>query len=268
MQFDDLLYEVSDGRATITINRPKKLNAFRTETVEELATAFEAAADDESVGVVLFQGAGEKAFCVGGDIGSPTTTGAQKRHLMRTHQRLGVAMRENGMPIICRVQGWCVGGGHELHMLSDLTIASESARFGMAEAEIGAAALWWGCQYLPALVGEKKAREMLFLGRKYSAREALDMGLVNTVVADDQLDAECDKWCEDILKLSPQGLRAAKIGLNTITDQLYSSNSYGAEIETLNHLYGPEPKEGIASFQEKRHADWRKFREGAGPEPG
>ena len=118
------------------------------------------------------------------------------------------------------------------------------------------------------MVGEKKAREILYLTRQYSADEALAMGLVNVVVPDEELDAEVDSWCEQILRRSPQGLRLAKLAMNTATDALYSSVQHGLELVALNHVYGPEPAEGIASFGEKRPADWRKFREGQGPEPG
>ncbi len=268
VQFEDLLYEVADGRATITINRPERLNAFRVQTVEELAIAFEAAADDETVGVIVITGAGEKAFCVGGDVQDPTRTAAQKRHLHHLHDRLALGIRNNGKPVIARVQGYCIGGGNEINVMCDLTISGESGRFGQAGPKIGAAPLWWGCQLLPAVVGEKKAREILYLTRQYSAQEALAMGLVNTVVPDDQLDAEVDSWCTQILQRSPIGLRMAKIAMNASTDLLYGAVQHGIEMVALNHVYGDEPKEGIASFQEKRKPDWRKFRGGAGPEPG
>ena len=147
------------------------------------------------------------------------------------------------------------------------TLSGESGRFGQAGPKIGSAPLWWGCQMMPAVVGEKKAREILFLVRQYDAYEAMDMGLVNKVVPDDQLDDLVDEWCDEILRKSPQGLRLAKIAMNTATDALYSSVQHGLELVALNHVYGPEPKEGIASFQEKRPADWRKFREGQGPDP-
>lgn len=268
VQFEDLLYEVADGRATITINRPERLNAFRVQTVEELAIAFEAAADDETVGVIVITGAGEKAFCVGGDVQDPTRTAAQKRHLHHLHDRLALGIRNNGKPVIARVQGYCIGGGNEINVMCDLTISGESGRFGQAGPKIGAAPLWWGCQLLPAVVGEKKAREILYLTRQYSAQEALAMGLVNTVVPDDQLDAEVDSWCTQILQRSPIGLRMARIAMNASTDLLYGAVQHGIEMVALNHVYGDEPKEGIASFQEKRKPDWRKFRGGAGPEPG
>ncbi len=266
-EFEDVLYEVGAGRATITINRPDRLNAFRRQTVRELAEAFEAAADDETVGVIVFTGAGEKAFCVGGDVRDPTRTAAEKRNLHHLHDRLGLAIRNNGKPIIVKVRGYCIGGGNELNVLCDLTISGTSGRFGQAGPKIGSAPLWWGCQLLPLTVGEKKAREILYLTRQYSAEEALQMGLVNAVVPDEELDAEVDRWCEQILRRSPQGLRLAKIAMNASTDQLYGAVQHGLELVALNHVYGPEPQEGIASFQEKRPADWRKFRDGQGPEP-
>ncbi|WP_217915207.1 enoyl-CoA hydratase-related protein [Miltoncostaea marina] len=266
-RFEDIRYEVGGGRATITIDRPDRLNAFRVQTIRELCEAFEAAADDEAVGVIVFTGAGERAFCVGGDVREPTATMAEKRGLHHLHDRLALAIRNNGKPIIARVRGYCIGGGNELNVMCDLTIAGESARFGQAGPKIGSAPLWWGCQLMPALVGEKKAREILFLTRQYSAEEALAMGLVNAVVPDEELDAEVDRWCEGILRRSPQGLRLAKIALNAATDQLASGIQHGLELVALNHVYGPEPAEGIASFQEKRPADWRRFREGQGPEP-
>jgi dihydroxynaphthoic acid synthetase len=267
LSYEDILYEVGGGRATITINRPDRLNAFRVQTIAELCEAFEAAADDESVGVIVFTGAGERAFCVGGDVRAPTRTAVEKRHLHHLHDRLAVAIRNNGKPIIVRVRGYCIGGGNELNVLCDLTITGASGRFGQAGPRIGSAPLWWGCQLMPAVVGEKKAREILYLTRQYTADEALAMGLVNAVVPDEELDAEVDRWCTEILRRSPQGLRLAKIALNAATDQLYSAVQHGLELVALNHVYGPEPSEGIASFQEKRPADWRKFRDGEGPEP-
>ena len=266
--FEDVLYEVDGGRATITINRPERLNAFRSQTISELAQAFEAAADDEAVGVIVFTGAGERAFCVGGDVREPTRTAGEKRGLHHLHDRLGLAIRNNGKPIIVKVRGYCIGGGNELNVICDLTISGTSGKFGQAGPKIGSAPLWWGCQVLPAVVGEKKAREILYLTRQYTAEEALAMGLVNAVVPDEELDAEVDRWCTEILRRSPQGLRLAKLALNAQTDQLYSAVQHGLELVALNHVYGPEPKEVIASFQEKRPADWRKFRDGQGPEPG
>lgn len=268
MVFEDVLYATGGGRATITINRPDRLNAFRGRTILELCEAFERAADDEAVGVIVFTGAGERAFCVGGDVREPTRTMAEKRAGHILGPRLAAAMRNNGKPIICRVRGWCIGGGNEFNILSDLTITDSTGRFGQAGPKIGSAPLWWGCQLMPAIVGEKKAREILFLTRHYSADEALAMGLVNAVVAPEALDATVDEWCEEILRKSPQGLRLAKIALNAATDALHGPVNHGMELMALNHVYGPEPGEGIRSFQEKRPADWRPFRDGEGPEPG
>ncbi|MGB1711778.1 MAG: enoyl-CoA hydratase-related protein [Miltoncostaeaceae bacterium] len=267
MAYEDIIYETGDGRATITINRPERLNAFRMQTIIEMGEAFERAADDESVGVVILTGAGERAFCVGGDVADPTRTAAEKRHLHTLSHRVANAIRNNGKPVIAKVRGYCIGGGNELNVMCDLTLSGESGRFGQAGPKIGSAPLWWGCQLMPAVVGEKKAREILFLTRQYDAYEALEMGLINKVVPDADLDALVDEWCDDILRRSPQGLRLAKIAMNTATDALYSSVQHGLELVALNHVYGPEPKEGIASFQEKRPADWRKFREGEGPDP-
>jgi len=265
--YEDIIYETGNGRATITINRPERLNAFRMQTIIEMGEAFERAADDESVGVVILTGAGERAFCVGGDVADPTRTAAEKRHLHTLSHRVANAIRNNGKPVIAKVRGYCIGGGNELNVMCDLTLSGESGRFGQAGPKIGSAPLWWGCQLMPAVVGEKKAREILFLTRQYDAYEALEMGLINKVVPDAELDALVDEWCDDILRRSPQGLRLAKIAMNTATDALYSSVQHGLELVALNHVYGPEPKEGIASFQEKRPADWRKFREGEGPDP-
>ena len=267
MAYEDVIYEVAGGRATITIDRPDRLNAFRLQTMLELCETFERAADDEAVGVIVFTGSGDRAFCVGGDVREPTRTMKEKRAGHIIAPRLAAAMRNNGKPILCRVRGYAIGGGNELNMISDLTITDTSGRFGQAGPKIGSAPLWWGCQLLPAVVGEKKAREVMFLTRQYSAEEALAMGLVNAVVAPEDLDAEVARWCEQILRRSPQGLRLAKIALNTQTDQLYGSTNHGMELMALNHVYGPEPTEGIASFQEKRPPDWRRFRDGQGPEP-
>ena len=268
MSEKEILYDVKDYVATITINRPKTLNAFTGDNIVEMERLILEATADKTVGVIVLTGSGERAFCVGGDVRDPTRTLAQKRALHHLHDRLGLAIRNNGKPIVVKVRGYCIGGGNELNVLCDLTITGESGRFGQAGPKIGSAPLWWGCQLLPATVGEKKAREILYLTRQYTAEEALQMGLVNKVVPDVDLDAEVDAWCDQILRRSPQGLRLAKIALNAQTDQLYGAVQHGLELVALNHVHGVEPAEGIASFQEKRPADWRKFRGGEGPEPG
>ena len=157
--YEDVIYEVGGGRATITIDRPERLNAFRGQTMLELCDAFERAADDESVGVIVFTGTGDRAFCVGGDVREPTRTMREKRAGHIIGPRLASAMRNNGKPIVCRVRGYCIGGGNELNMISDLTITDTTGRFGQAGPKIGSAPLWWGCQLMPAVVGgEEGAR--------------------------------------------------------------------------------------------------------------
>jgi len=250
-----------------TLNAPRTLNGFSLPMAHLLLKQLKAWADDDGIAMVVLQGAGEKAFCVGGDVRDPTRTAGQKRGLHHLHDRLAVAIRNNGKPIIAKIRGYCIGGGNELNVMCDLTITGASGRFGQAGPKIGSAPLWWGCQLMPAVVGEKKAREMLYLTRQYTADEALAMGLVNKVVPDDELDAEVDVWCEEILRKSPQGLRLAKIAMNAMTDQLYGAVQHGLELVALNHIFGDEPREGIASFQEKRKPDWRKFRGGEGPDP-
>jgi 1,4-dihydroxy-2-naphthoyl-CoA synthase len=175
-------------------------------------------------------------------------------------------MRNNGKPIVLRVRGYCIGGGNEINLLCDLTISGTSGRFGQAGPRIGSAPTWWGCQLLTLTVGEKRAREILYLTRQYSAEEALAMGLVNRVVPDEDLDAEVDRWCTEILRRSPQGLRLAKLGLNASGDRVYSSVEHSLELLVLNQI-GPEIQEGIAAFREKRPPDWRRFRADAGPPP-
>ncbi len=267
MGYTDLLVEQVGGRLTITINRPDRLNAFRGITIRELTEAFEAAADDPTVGVIVLTGAGDRAFCVGGDVQDPTSSIDEKRAGNHLADRLAPAIRNNGKPVIARIRGFCIGGGNEFNMLCDLSISGESGRFGQAGPKIGTAPLWWGCQYMPLVTREKRAREVLFLTRQYDAYEALRMGLINAVVPDDELDEEVDRWCTEILRRSPQGLRLAKMALNASSDRLYSSMQHGYELMALNHIYGEESSFGIAAFKEKRKPDWRVFRGGEGPEP-
>ena len=267
MEYEDILFEVADGRATLTINRPERLNAFRGQTMMELIDAFERCADDESVGVIVLTGAGDRAFCVGGDVREPTATEHEKREQVGLYLRLGEAMRTCGVPILLRVRGWCIGAGHEINVIADLTISGESGMFGQAGTRLGWAPVWWTAQALARSVGEKRAREVVFLSRRYPAREALRMGLVNAVVADEDLDAEVDRWCEAILRRSPQGIRMAKLALNAGSDAARGSILPSIEMNVLNHVHGPDPAEGIAAFQEGRPPDWRPMRAAQGPEP-
>ncbi len=265
--FHDLIVERRDGRLTVTINRPHRLNALRTQTLAELCDVLTRVASDREVGVVVLAGTGDRAFCVGGDVREPTRTEQEKRAQIALFLRLGELLRTCGVPVIVRVQGYCIGAGHEINVIADLTISGTSGVFGQAGTRLGWAPAWWSAQTLARLVGDKRAREIVYLSRRYPAAEALEMGLVNAVVPDERLDDEVSAWCERILEHSPQGLRLAKLGLNAATDVARASILPSLEANVLNHLHGPDPAEGIAAFQEGRPADWRRSRAGQGPAP-
>lgn len=266
-RYDDIVVERGAGRATITIDRPDRLNALRTRTLDELCRAFDGAALDDGVGVVVFTGAGERAFCVGGDVRDPTRTSEEKRLQASLFMHLAETIRTCGKPVIVRVRGYCIGAGNELNIVADLTISGESGVFGQAGTRLGWAPTLWTAQILARMAGEKRAREVVYLSRRYPARDAVRLGLVNVVVADDELDAEVDRWCTEILRRSPEGLRLAKLGLNAGSDFARQSILASGEAHILNHLHGPEPQEGLIAFREKRLTDWRRFRDGEGPEP-
>jgi dihydroxynaphthoic acid synthetase len=260
MQFEDILWDKREGAARITINRPKVLNSFRSKTLDELAAALEDAHLDPSVGVVVLTGAGEKAFCAGGDIsemGDLTPAAGQK--FLGKCLRVSTAIRNCSKPVIAMVRGYCLGGGHELHLMCDLTLAGESAQFGQTGPTVGSVPIWGGTQMLPRIVGEKKAREFIFLCKRYSAKQAEEMGLVNKVVPDDKLEEETNAWCKRILEMSPQALNIAKVSLNFETDLMYASFVHGTQMLSL--AYGTEEiKEGMKAFLEKRKPDFGKFR--------
>lgn len=266
-RYEDILVERGPGRVTITIDRPDRLNALRTQTLAELCDAFEAAIQDDGVGVIVFTGAGERAFCVGGDVRDPTRTSTEKRRQAALFMRLAEAIRTSGKPVIVRVRGYCIGAGNELNIACDLTISGASGVFGQAGTRLGWAPTLWTAQILARMAGEKRAREVVYMSRRYPADEAVRLGLVNVVVPDEDLDAEVDRWCEQILRRSPQGLRLAKLGLNAGTDFARQSILASGEMHILNHLFGPEPQEGLIAFRERRLTDWRRFRQGEGPEP-
>jgi 1,4-dihydroxy-2-naphthoyl-CoA synthase len=267
-EFEDLVVATGGGRTTVTINRPRRLNALRTRTLVELCAAFDAVTRDPSVGVVVLTGAGDRAFCVGGDVRDPTRTSRQKREQTRLYLRFGELMRTCGVPVVLRVRGYCIGAGHEINVLADITLSGESGVFGQAGTRLGWAPTWWTAQALHRMTGDKRAREIVYLSRRYPAREALRMGLVNAVVPDEMLDAEVDRWCDTILANSPQGVRLAKLGLNAGTDTARASILPSVEAHVLNHLHGPEPAEGVRAFQAGGPPDWRRFRGGEGPPPG
>jgi dihydroxynaphthoic acid synthetase len=257
---EDVLYEVRDGVATITIDRPEKYNAFREETLDELIEAFGRAEEDRSVGVIVLTGAGEKAFCSGGDIGwenASDPVGAAKMNRRTT--TLSLLMRGCGMPVIARVRGFAVGGGNELQLLCDLTVASSDSRFGQAGPKMGSVPVWWGTQLLPRIVGEKRAREIVMLCEQLTAEEALAVGLINKVVEPDELDDAVAAWCERLLSLSPQALRVAKLSLNFESDQLWGSVQHGQQM--INFIHGTDEfHEGTQAFLDKRKPDFGQFR--------
>jgi dihydroxynaphthoic acid synthetase len=261
MNFSDVTYDAADGIARIVINRPEVRNAVRPKTYEELTQAMTLAADDPAVGVVVLSGAGEKAFCSGGDVRDQSKRSPQ---VGRTHMRrlfaLSSVMRMMDKPIIAKVRGFCVGGGNEINLFCDMTVASEDAKFGQTGPRVGSIPIWGACQLLARYVGERKAREMVFTCRQYTAVEALNMGLINEVCSADELDAVVDQLCSDILDKSPQSIRIAKLALNAGSDQEFYS-AFFPTAELLASIYGNEENmEGINAFLAKRPPNFRRFR--------
>ena len=260
MIYREILYEVRDSVAWITINRSEVRNAFREQTLDELIHAFRSTRDDQEIAVAVVTGAGDEAFSSGGDFHAMMKL--NRANAMHWNDRmLGLAMTMRGLsiPVIAMVNGWCVGGGHELALWCDLVIASERARFGQTGARVGACPTVGATQYLPRLVGERLAREMIFLCRTLSAREAVEAGLINRSVPHDSLLEETVKWCEQIKGYSGQTLRATKTSLNFESDQLYASWQHGMEL--LAEIWGSEESlEGMNAFLEKRKPDFMQFR--------
>jgi naphthoate synthase/2-ketocyclohexanecarboxyl-CoA hydrolase len=261
MDFLDIAYSAEGGIATIIINRPEVRNAVRPRTYEELTAAMHMAADDPTVGVVVLTGAGDKAFCSGGDIRDQQERVPEvgRKHMRRLFA-LSSVMRMMDKPIIAKVRGFCVGGGNEINLFCDMTVASEDAKFGQTGPRVGSVPIWGAAQLLARYVGERKAREMLYTCRLYTAQQALEMGLINDVVKAEELDAAVQALCEDILDKSPQSVRIAKLALNTGSDQEFYG-SYFPTSELLASIYGnAENMEGITAFLEKRKPDFRKYR--------
>ncbi|MDF2629332.1 MAG: menB [Symbiobacteriaceae bacterium] len=256
----DVLFGCDGGSARITINRPEVHNAFRNQTLDELTEAFEAANRDDGVGVIVLGAAGGRAFCSGGDVNEEDAFDPVRgRQHHRRLIRLSEAIRNGGKPVVCAVDGYCLGGGNSLMLLCDLTIATEGSVFGQVGPKMGSAPLWWSTQLLPRLVGEKRAREIVFLCRRYSAPEALQMGWINRVVPAAALEAAVQEWCETLLSMSPQALRIAKMSLNYESDQLWASVVHGLGL--LAYAHGTEEfHEGTRAFLEKRRPDWGQFR--------
>ena len=258
VDFEDITYEKKDGIATITINRPKKLNAFRTETLMEIVKAFDDVIIDRTIGVVVFTGAGDRAFCVGGDAGESTGAG-YKPELLTFVSKVHDAIRRVPVPVIAAVNGYAIGGGHVFHCICDLTIASENAVFAQVGPRVGSFDVGFGAGYLARLVGEKKAREIWFLCEQYGAQEAKDMGLVNKVVPPDKLHEEVNAWCQKILSMSPMAIRMLKASFNRETDHLVGSEAMGGAATWL-YYQSEEALEGKNAYLEKRPTEFSKFR--------
>ena len=263
--FADIIYQVGDGIAKITINRPEVRNAFRPETLNELQEAFSLARDDVSVGVIIFTGAGTEAFCSGGDInvrGDDGYIGSDalgKKGIGRLNVLdLQIQIRRLPKPVVAMVAGWAVGGGHVLHVVCDITIAADNAKFGQTGPMVGSFDGGYGAGLLAAHIGQKKAREIWFLCRQYDANEALDMGLVNTVVPIQELEAETVSWCREMLRHSPMALRLLKAGLNAADDGLAGVQQLAGDATLLFYLT-EEGQEGRDAFKERREPDFNKF---------
>ncbi len=264
-KFTDVIYQVADGMAKITINRPEVRNAFRPQTLFELEEAFNLARDNDQVGVIIFTGAGSEAFCSGGDINVRGDDGylgndaLGKKGIGRLNVLdLQVQIRRTPKPVVAMVAGWAIGGGHVLHVVCDLTIAADNAKFGQTGPMVGSFDGGYGAGLLAAHIGQKKAREIWFLCRQYDAQEALDMGLVNTVVPVAELEAETVSWAREMLRHSPMALRLLKAGLNAADDGLAGVQQLAGDATLLFYLT-EEGQEGRNAYQEKREPNFNKF---------
>jgi naphthoate synthase len=259
--FEDIRYELSDGIAKITIARPQVRNAFRPQTVMELSRALEEAREDPEVGVIVLAGEGDLAFCSGGDQSVRGDTGymTEPGRVGRFHiTDLQVQMRRLPKPVVAMVAGYAIGGGHVLHVCCDMTIAADNARFGQTGPRVGSWDGGFGASLLRDLVGPKRAKEIWMLCRQYDAAEALDMGLVNTVVPLAELEVETVSWCREMLALSPFALRLVKASFNAHEDGYAGIQQLAHDTNLL--FYGSEEaKEGREAYKEKRQPDFSKF---------
>src|SRR5947208_1785204 len=263
LDFTDIRYETSgDGIAKITIDRPEVRNAFRPQTVIEMSRAFEAAREDPEVGVIILTGEGDKAFCSGGDQRVRGDSGYEEQPgsgVGRFHVTdLHVQIRRLPKPVVAMVAGYAIGGGHVLHVCCDLTIAADNAIFGQTGPKVGSFDAGYGATLLARIVGHKKAREIWYLCRQYNAQQALEMGLVNTVVPLERLEEETVQWCQEMLQMSPTALRFLKASFNADTDGLAGIQQLAGDATLLYYLTD-EAKEGRNAFVEKRKPDFSKF---------
>lgn len=259
-EYTDIKYDKAEGIAKITINRPEVRNAFRPLTVSEMMDALNDARDDERIGVIILTGEGEKAFCSGGDQKIRGDAGYQDN---KGVHRLNVldfqrAMRSCPKPVVAMVAGYAIGGGHVLHVLCDLTIAAENAIFGQTGPKVGSFDGGYGSSYLARIVGQKKAREIWFLCRQYNAQQALEMGLVNTVVPLERLEEETVQWCREILAHSPLAIRCLKSAMNADCDGQAGIQELAGNA-TLLYYMTEEGQEGRNAFVEKRKPDFNRF---------
>lgn len=261
IEFSDILYHQADGIAKITINRPEVRNAFRPETVRQLCQAFQRAHLDPEIGVIILTGAGELAFCSGGDQrvrgeegGYKDTEGTQHLNVLDLQRQI----RSLPKPVVAMVAGYAIGGGHVLHLVCDLTIAAENARFGQTGPRVGSFDAGLGAGLLARTVGMKKAKEVWFLCRQYDAQQAIAMGLVNAVVPLAELERETVRWCREMLTLSPTALRVLKAAFNADTDGLAGIQELAGNATALFYMT-PEAQEGRDAFLEKRAPDFNKF---------
>lgn len=259
-EYKDILYHKSGGIAKITINRPEVRNAFRPVTVMEMSEAFDDARNDSNIGVVILTGQGEKAFCSGGDqsirgdAGYKDDEGVQRLNVLDLQRQI----RTLPKPVIAMVAGYAIGGGHILHLICDLTIAADTAVFGQTGPKVGSFDGGYGASYMARIIGQKKAREIWFLCRQYSAQQALDMGMVNSVVPYDKLEEETVAWCNEILSNSPIALRCLKSALNADCDGQAGLQELAGNTTMLFYMT-EEAQEGRNAFNEKRKPNFSKF---------
>jgi naphthoate synthase len=263
--YTDIRYETADGIAKITINRPGVRNAFRPQTLFELQQAFTVARDDDQIGVIVLTGAGDLAFCSGGDQRIRGDDGylgddevAQKGIGRLNVLDLQIQIRRTPKPVVAMIAGYAIGGGHVLHVCCDLSIAADNARFGQTGPKVGSFDGGYGSGLLARIVGQKKAREIWFLCRQYDAQQALDMGLVNVVVPLEQLEIETVAWCREMLQLSPLALRMLKASMNAADDGLAGIQQLAGDATLLFYMT-EEAQEGRNAYVEKRRADFGKF---------
>lgn len=256
--YTDIQYAVAAGVATITINRPDKLNAFRAKTCEDLIHAFNRAGWDSDIGVIVLTGSGDRAFCTGGDQSAHEGNYIGGRGMLGMPvEELHAIIRNVPKPVIARVNGYAIGGGNVLVTLCDLAIAAETASFGQVGPKVGSVDPGYGTALLARIVGDKRAREIWYMCRRYSAKEAYEMGLINKVVAAAELDAEVQRWCAEIMEKSPTALAIAKRSFNADSDNIAGIGGMGFQAVQMYYATD-ESKEGVRAFMEKRKPDFRK----------